>query len=1035
MKFIDKERCNHCASVFPKMTTHNRPKKVDQIVLDTSQSRKHRVIFEHVFNPRDFISVTSTASTRLFKPFGWVTILGGLFFLLSYDSDDSSYKNNTNAKNDLFSLGRLGSRGRNHYWEENSPINVMHGGAKESSMLQDIQVPASIASAVMPQKPHFTAAVENEDPAKRKLHHHKHPKAVKPIDYSIHSCDEMNDLQYKYPNRNIDRCELAKNCNDGDGVLFPSLFCGDGATDMSQGIIAKIPNALLLIILSLSLLLLFHLLNSTTDEFFSPGLELFSIHLGLPPRFAAVTLLALGNGAPDVAATVNAILEDPAKGYQMAVGELTGTAMFVSGVILGVIVSLSGDVEVKDSDRKNRGKGSDDENGENGSVEDEKKAIVGGADHEKRDQSISANTDCCNNDQVKTVQGVACRGALLRDIAVLIIVLLVTMSYFERGVVDSGLVHSLLGIYISYVLLVLGADSYHLFYHLPNLLKDIGGKRSNDDRSECLECCAKSQNSDVAHALEVVANGDATESTPLMVLAPQRDDSNNLHDHYHQSHPIHSHTLGDSVIEAMSNYNCDEEQLRDHYNHNRNHSLGRHQSKSNGINKNSESMGESKDSTARISVPASASRSLRTNRTGWALPSEDGTEPIVIFHPRHAVHPHHGGGPAFIHRDSSLENASNTRHSGSRVVKVCHSWSHGDRQSSAENDTNGSPPEEIKEQPFSSDKGAYQNTTSIYSALMINNEHITNTQYPEGLAAISFEGECDSNNTPRSWRDALTRNHREWIDHWKDFFLDIYQNDENSVFDVIVLTVELPFTIARKLTNPVPCDGYYCRPLVAMSIALSPIWIRFYFLEQFDLDIFSSHVGYLATFLTSLISIFVARYAPNGDGPMEFYMIVPITLYGFAISATWLDSIADKLVQLLELFGVLLRVPKTIMGLTVLAFGNSIQDLIANISVSKKGLSTMAVTACFAGPIFNFGVGLGLGFWALMKTTGSDEIPVEFPNDLRTGFYFTIANCLMIVFAGTVVGKGVIGKKFGYVACALYVVYVFTSLYVSNASK
>ncbi len=130
-----------------------------------------------------------------------------------------------------------------------------------------------------------------------------------------------------------------------------------------------------------------------------------------------------------------------------------------------------------------------------------------------------------------------------------------------------------------------------------------------------------------------------------------------------------------------------------------------------------------------------------------------------------------------------------------------------------------------------------------------------------------------------------------------------------------------------------------------------------------------------------------------------------------------------------------LSVPKTIMGLTVLAFGNSIQDLIANISVSKKGLSTMAVTACFAGPIFNFGVGLGLGFWALMKTTGNDEIQVEFPTDLRTGFYFTIANCVMIVFAGTVVGKGVIGKKFGYVACALYIVYVFTSLYVSNASN
>jgi sodium/potassium/calcium exchanger 6 len=70
-----------------------------------------------------------------------------------------------------------------------------------------------------------------------------------------------------------------------------------------------------------------------------------------------------------------------------------------------------------------------------------------------------------------------------------------------------------------------------------------------------------------------------------------------------------------------------------------------------------------------------------------------------------------------------------------------------------------------------------------------------------------------------------------------------------------------------------------------------------------------------------------------------------MTLYGFAIAATWLDSIADKLVELLELFGILLRIPNTLMGLTILAFGNSIQDLVANVSISKKGLNTMALTA------------------------------------------------------------------------------------------
>ena len=65
-----------------------------------------------------------------------------------------------------------------------------------------------------------------------------------------------------------------------------------------------------------------------------------------------------------------------------------------------------------------------------------------------------------------------------------------------------------------------------------------------------------------------------------------------------------------------------------------------------------------------------------------------------------------------------------------------------------------------------------------------------------------------------------------------------------------------------------------------------------------------------------------------------------------------------------------------------------------------------------------------------MKSTGRDEIHVKFPSNIKTGFYFTIANCALVVLAGTVFGKGVIGREYGYVACGLYAVYVLTSLVV-----
>ena len=46
-----------------------------------------------------------------------------------------------------------------------------------------------------------------------------------------------------------------------------------------------------------------------------------------------------------------------------------------------------------------------------------------------------------------------------------------------------------------------------------------------------------------------------------------------------------------------------------------------------------------------------------------------------------------------------------------------------------------------------------------------------------------------------------------------------------------------------------------------------------------------------------------------------------------------------------------------VLGLTVLAWGNSIGDFSTNMAMARKGLANMALTACYAGPVFNLLVG------------------------------------------------------------------------------
>jgi len=323
----------------------------------------------------------------------------------------------------------------------------------------------------------------------------------------------------------------------------------------------------------------------------------------LPHIISKQTLLALGNGAPDVAATMNAMLQDEKNGYLMAMGELTGTTMFVSAVILGVIVRLSDSHD--GGDHRN-----DDDETETG----EKKQI-----------------------DIKGNNGVPCKGPFLRDISVLCLVSVVSMSYFEQGVIDYGFVHSMLGIYVVYVFLVFGADAYHIFYHLPKLAKEEerngGIAREVEDENAISVEYGRWKNVQQVDARDEKAASTrvADECTPLTRCSSSNDDSRlRQHPHNHHSSRPHSHTLSDTVIEAISNYSCHEQQVA----HN-----------------NESSFDECRVAATQTELaPMQSFSSTRSNlppsiASGWGPTSSDGKEPLVTFHPHHAIHPHHDGGP------------------------------------------------------------------------------------------------------------------------------------------------------------------------------------------------------------------------------------------------------------------------------------------------------------------------------------------------------------------------------------------------------
>lgn len=87
----------------------------------------------------------------------------------------------------------------------------------------------------------------------------------------------------------------------------------------------------------LVLLFLFCSISITASDFFCPNLASMAAYLGLSETTAGVTLLAFGNGSPDVFSTFVAMREGT---FGLAAGELIGAASFITSIVVGSIAMV-----------------------------------------------------------------------------------------------------------------------------------------------------------------------------------------------------------------------------------------------------------------------------------------------------------------------------------------------------------------------------------------------------------------------------------------------------------------------------------------------------------------------------------------------------------------------------------------------------------------------------------------------------------------------------------------------------------------------
>ncbi|KAI0346259.1 hypothetical protein BDW22DRAFT_1368638 [Trametopsis cervina] len=117
----------------------------------------------------------------------------------------------------------------------------------------------------------------------------------------------------------------------------------------------------------------------------------------------------------------------------------------------------------------------------------------------------------------------------------------------------------------------------------------------------------------------------------------------------------------------------------------------------------------------------------------------------------------------------------------------------------------------------------------------------------------------------------------------------------------------------------------------------------------------------------------------GGNGEMPSARLARCTM-GFMVAIVWIMAIADEVVEVLQTFGLIFGLSDAIIGLTVFAVGNSLADLVANMSVAVFA-PIMGFSACFGGPMLNILLGVGISGTYIISQT-SEHYLLEFSTTL-----------------------------------------------------
>lgn len=182
----------------------------------------------------------------------------------------------------------------------------------------------------------------------------------------------------------------------------------------------------------------------------------------------------------------------------------------------------------------------------------------------------------------------------------------------------------------------------------------------------------------------------------------------------------------------------------------------------------------------------------------------------------------------------------------------------------------------------------------------------------------------------------------------------------------IYAVFKAPGLFLLKLTVPLVDYGKrpkhnWSKPLNVSHCIITPVFCVFAASSSFALKKLGPHFPMFVIFLIAgVVLAIVVFFTSHRARPPVYHSA--FAFFGFISGIMWIKNIANEIVNILQAAGVVFSISNTVLGLTFLAWGNSISDLISDVSMARRGRPRTGLSACFGGPLFNTLLGIGIPF-------------------------------------------------------------------------